>query len=111
MEALLDIVAQNKMTPLWEMETSWFSKAQNELGCCDYPYKSWQEFNSCKPHKTWKPYSVVSWSWSEDNQLQIVFLWRNQYTKIHRVCIDVNREEEPQIREWLKRHMPIIWKL
>jgi hypothetical protein len=43
--------------------------------------------------------------------LQIVFLSPERYTGVHRVEIKIQREEEPFVKDWLKRHMPTFWKL
>lgn len=48
---------------LWEMETSWFDKPKSEVMNSTFPYKSWKDFQDCKPYKLWKPYILSSWSW------------------------------------------------
>jgi hypothetical protein len=52
---------------LWEMETSWFDKPKSEMMNGTYPYKSWKDFQDCKPYKLWKPYILSSWSWKQFN--------------------------------------------
>lgn len=51
------------MSHLWEMETHWFNKNQNESTSSTFPYKSWKDFLDCKPYKLWKPYILSSWAW------------------------------------------------
>jgi hypothetical protein len=51
------------MPHLWEIETPWFNKNQNEYIHSTFPYKSWKDFLDCKPYKLWKPYILSSWSW------------------------------------------------
>ncbi len=45
------------------METSWFEKPDTEYINGTFNYKSWKEFQECKPYKLWKPYILSSWSW------------------------------------------------
>ena len=51
------------MTHLWEIETHWFGKRDDEVLHSTFPYKSWKDFMECKPYKLWKPYILSSWSW------------------------------------------------
>lgn len=51
------------MTHLWEMDTHWFEKTENQHTHTTFAYKSWKDFQDCKPYKFWKPYIVSSWSW------------------------------------------------
>jgi hypothetical protein len=139
------------MTHLWEMETLWFEPPRHETISATFTYKSWAEFQECKPHKLWKPYILSSWSWKSKSQtdavvkgvnrdpkkhvlefratlasfkqeeppvsapeiqkLQIVFLSPSRFDGMHRVEIVVNYDDEDSIREWLKNHMPSLWKL
>lgn len=50
-------------THLWEMDTLWFTKPDNETINATFAYKSWKDFQECKPYKLWKPYILSSWSW------------------------------------------------
>jgi len=49
--------------PLWEMETSWFTRPESEVVNGTFTYKSWKDFLEYKPYKLWKPYILSSWSW------------------------------------------------
>ncbi len=51
------------MTHLWEVDTHWFGKRDDEVLHSTFPYKSWKDFMECKPYKLWKPYILSSWSW------------------------------------------------
>ena len=51
------------MTHLWEMDTLWFTGQEGQHVQTVFRYKSWAEFQECKPYKLWKPYIVSSWSW------------------------------------------------
>lgn len=51
------------MPHLWELETHWFVKRDDEVLHSTFPYKSWKDFMECKPYKLWKPYILSSWSW------------------------------------------------
>jgi hypothetical protein len=59
------------MTHLWEMETAWFEKPDTEYINGTFDYKSWKEFQECKPYKLWKPYILSSWSWKQTSIEQI----------------------------------------
>jgi hypothetical protein len=50
-------------TPLWEMQTMWFTRTTTEFTDNTFHYKSWKDFVECKPYKLWKPYILSSWSW------------------------------------------------
>jgi hypothetical protein len=50
-------------THLWDMDTLWFTKPDNETINSTFAYKSWKDFQECKPYKLWKPYILSSWSW------------------------------------------------
>ncbi len=51
------------MNHLWDMDTLWFTKPDNETINATFTYKSWKDFQDCKPYKLWKPYILSSWSW------------------------------------------------
>jgi hypothetical protein len=51
------------MTHLWEIDTYWFGKRDDEVLHSTFPYKSWKDFMEYKPYKLWKPYILSSWSW------------------------------------------------
>jgi hypothetical protein len=148
------------MTPLWEMQTSWFVRKETEHINSTFTYSSWKDFQECKPYKLWKPYILSSWSWKmfqkdDDNlrrilkrrdgsdktvfecskslrplpsaydkpipqipdekktveMLQIVFLSPDRFSGMHRAEIIVDRQNEDEIRDWLKRHLPTFWIL
>jgi hypothetical protein len=50
-------------TPLWEMQTMWFTRTSAEYTDNTFHYKSWKDFVDCKPYKLWKPYILSSWCW------------------------------------------------
>lgn len=149
------------MTHLWEMDTLWFTGQESQHIQTVFRYKSWAEFDECKPYKLWKPYIVSSWSWKtvtrEDSAftrkhkhnrtdlekytmdcynilrtnptlydkdsgfdldkngtielLQILFISPDRFSEIHRVEMKIKQEDEEPVREWLKNHMPTLWKL
>ena len=45
------------------------------------------------------------------DMLQIVFISPDRFSGLHRVEIRITKEDEEDIRTWLKHHMPIFWKL
>lgn len=47
----------------------------------------------------------------EVEMLQIVFLSPHRFTGVHRVEFKIEKENEEEVRDWLKRHMPTFWKL
>jgi hypothetical protein len=143
---------------LWDMPTSWFPRPDNEHINSTYSYKSWKDFQECKPYKLWKPYILSSWSWkvqkeeilqqkkyekradkhvldctamlrsnpseydkqknssnhsnaNEVEMLQIVFISPDRFKGMHRVEMRIQKENEDEIRQWLKGHMPTFWKL
>ena len=95
---------------LWEMETAWFQPHVNEIMNQTFIYNSWKQFIECKPYRIWKPYVLSSWAWKDD-KLQLVFLSPERFTGMNRAEIVVSKEEEPLVREWVKKHMPTFWKL
>lgn len=97
-------------TPLWEMQTSWFLPYPQEYMNQTFTYKSWKEFVEYKPYRIWKPYVLSSWCWKE-NMFQIVFLSPERFIGMNRAEIQVTKEDEPHIRDWLKKHMPTFWML
>lgn len=144
------------MTHLWDMDTHWFQRSKDEYIQGTFTYKSWKDFQECKPYKLWKPYILSSWSWklrtldeykqekrrdadrvvmdcrnllrtnpssydkdvisldeskSEFEMLQIVFLSPDRFSGVHRVEMRIEKENEEDVRQWLKNHMPSFWKL
>jgi hypothetical protein len=100
---------------LWEMETLWFQPHVNEFMNQTFVYKDWNQFIDCKPYRIWKPYVLSSWAWKEmsngEDQFQLVFVSPERFSGMNRAEIVVKKEEEPLIREWVKKHMPSFWKL
>lgn len=101
---------------LWEIKTHVFPIPRGNSSLVNvYPYYSFKDFINCKPYHMWKPYIVSSWAWSplvETSQFQIIFL--TPYSAgmgTSYVTFPVRKEEEPAIREWLKRHISPIWKI
>lgn len=43
--------------------------------------------------------------------LQIVFISPERFAGVHRVEMSIQKEDEEEVRDWLKRHMPTFWKL
>ena len=43
--------------------------------------------------------------------LQILFISPDRFSELHRVEIRIKQDDEPRVREWLKNHMPTLWKL
>ena len=93
---------------LWEMETSWFVPLQNEYMNQTYLYKSWEDFVDCKPYNYWKPYVLSSWCW-KDEKFQIVFISPERFMGMNRAEMPVKKEDEPEIRAWIRNHMPKFW--
>lgn len=97
-------------TRLWEMETSWFQPNVNEYMNQTFDYKCWKDFVEYKPYRIWKPYILSSWAW-KGNRLQLVFISPERFTGMNRAEITVTEVDEPNIRDWIKNHMPSFWKL
>lgn len=97
-------------TRLWEMETSWFQPNVNEYMNQTFDYKCWKDFVEYKPYRIWKPYILSSWAW-KDNRVQLVFISPERFTGMNRAEIVVTEQDEPNIRDWIKNHMPSFWKL
>lgn len=98
--------------PLWEIKTHWLMRKRESSGDHTYAYKSWLDFTSCRPWQMWKPYDMISWSWNPaQNMLQIVFFTHANLSSLRYVEVPVQSQDEPAIRNWLKRHMPIYWKI
>ena len=96
--------------PLWDIETKWFTPSSDQLTSQTFLYKSWKDFQECKPYRFWKPYILSSWCWKDDT-LQIVFLSANKFQGLYYSEMPVKKEDEPLIRAWLKSHMPKLWEL
>jgi hypothetical protein len=47
----------------------------------------------------------------EVDMLQIVFISPDRFVGMHRVEMRVSRDDEEEVRLWLKNHMPNFWKL
>ena len=43
--------------------------------------------------------------------LQIVFLSPDRFSGVHRVEMCISKDNEEEVRDWLKRHMPSFWIL
>ena len=43
--------------------------------------------------------------------LQIVFLSPDRFSDVHRVEMIIQRENEDDVKDWLRRHMPTFWIL
>lgn len=48
---------------------------------------------------------------SQMEMLQIVFISPDRFPGVHRVEMCIEKENEPEVRDWLKRHMPTFWIL
>jgi hypothetical protein len=99
-----------KMTPLWKISTMWFSPPPfNDRTTMSFNYKNWKDFIECRPHRMWKPYVMTSWSWKDD---KLQFIFNTPYKSgisISYVEIPVTEADEPEVRAWIKRHMPEFW--
>jgi hypothetical protein len=99
-----------KMTPLWKIPTMWFSPPPfNDRTTMSFNYKNWKDFIECRPHRMWKPYVMTSWSWKDD---KLQFIFNTPYKSgisISYVEIPVTEADEPEVRSWIKRHMPEFW--
>jgi len=94
--------------PLWNVVTPWITPTTNGTYI---PYKNWTNFLDNMPHKKFKPYIMTSWSW-KDNTLQIVFnTLTSRGISITYIEMPVKQEEEPLIRDWIKRHTPEFWNI
>ena len=74
------------MTHLWEIETHWFNKNQNEYINSTFPYKSWKDFLECKPYKLWKPYILSSWTWKQRNPNEFLYQKRRDFDS-HKITV------------------------
>ena len=99
-------------TPLWDVESFWFTPPQvNDGNTSSISYRSWSHFVDCKPYRNMKPYFITSWAWNK-NALQIIFMQPLRAgTSLTYIEFPVKREDEPSIREWLKKHMHPSWKI
>jgi hypothetical protein len=95
---------------LWEIDTAWFLPQPHEHMSQNFGYRSWKEFVECKPYRIWKPYVLSSWAWKE-NKLQLVFISPERFIGMNRAEIFIQKEDEEEIRTWIKKHMPKFWKL
>lgn len=75
---------------LWEMNTLWFVKADNEFTSNNFFYKSWKEFVDVKPYKLWKPYVLSSWCWKKDVQYEELLESKSSFKNEGHTC-DVSR--------------------
>lgn len=57
------------------------------------------------------PSSLQSLSEKPIELLQILFISPDRFSEIHLVEIRIKKDDEPNVRAWLKNHMPTLWKL
>ena len=104
---------------LWDMETLWFTGNENQHIQTTFRYKSWAEFQECKPYKLWKPYIVSSWSWkhiqkqdfaraekymAQDHEKHIMScqkLLRLHPTQYDKTVFDISNEESVELLQIL----------
>lgn len=98
----------NKMEPLWSIDSIRFPTPRGS-DVSIIPYRNWKDFIDCKPYRSFKPYIMISWSWKEDT-FQFIFM-RSQTPSLLYVEFPVKKEEEPEIRGWIKKHLHPIWKI
>ena len=99
-------------TSLWEINTPWIVKRVEDSYAIVFPYRSWADFMDNRPYHMWKPYSMTSWAW-KDEQLQLVFtiITGNGHIYTNFAEFPVKSTDEPAIRAWIKKHMPAYWKI
>ena len=64
-----------------------------------------------KPSSYDKNVIPLDTSQREFEMLQIVFLSPDRFSGVHRVEMCISKDNEEDVRDWLKRHMPTFWKL
>ncbi len=47
----------------------------------------------------------------QTEMLQIVFLSPDRFSGVHRVEMCISKDNEEDVKDWLKRHMPTFWKV
>jgi hypothetical protein len=99
-------------TSLWDIETIWFTPPRgNNMAATSIPYRSWKEFMDCRPYHRFKPYIVSSWAW-KDNNFQLIFMVPAQPgISLTYIEFPVKKEDEPEIRAWIKKHLHPFWKI
>ena len=98
--------------PLWDIPTHWYIIPQASTSTITpIPYRSWSDFMDSKPYHEWHQVTIISWSW-RNTMFQIIFTTRlNDLTGMTYIEFPVKREDEPQIREWIKKQIPECWKI
>lgn len=106
---------------LWKpyILSSWSWKLQKEEPVTKKPEKRRDEKHTldcssilrAAPSSYDKTKGVHTSQHKEIEMLQIVFISPDRFAGMHRVEMRVNKEDEEEIREWLKNHMPNFWKL
>lgn len=80
-------------THLWDMDTLWFSGNENQHIQTVFRYKSWNEFQECKPYKLWKPYIVSSWSWKHIARTESAFTNKCMKQELEKHTMNVHAAE------------------
>jgi hypothetical protein len=98
------------MEPLWAIDSIRFATPRgNDANTSIIPYRNWKDFTDCKPYHMWKPYIMISWSWKDDT-FQFIFMTPRAPTMLY-IEFPVKKEDEPDIRAWIKKHVHPIWKI
>ena len=93
-------------THLWEMDTAWFVPPQSDM---HISYTNWKNFQDNTPDIIFKNHIMISWAWS-NYSLQLVFSDRNRGVVTY-VQVPVTKDQEEDVRAWIKKHKPSFWDL
>ena len=115
------------MTHLWEIDHPYYASQGNYLSNdCHTDYPSWAEFVEAEGDSDLDMNLVYRWDWQvpdpEDYDLPgetlppetLDLFYVGQRKALHRsVSVEVRREDEPAVREWLTvraEHMRRVWE-
>ena len=96
---------------------SWKTLSQNDTGLKPKPRDPKKHVLLCNqmlrihPSEYDKDTRIKTTEGKQTEMLQIVFLSPDRFTGVHRVEMNISKEDEEAVREWLKNHMPSFWKI
>lgn len=102
--------------PLWEIEHPYYCEEGCffEPGCHEY-HGSWSDFLATMGYRDGELNLLFRWDWKStgghDRLLLFFVAQRKGYTFSHEV--DVRREDEPSVHDWLLRrreHIDALWE-
>jgi len=77
----------------------------------EFGYKSWEEFMNYSPWNSWFQFELCNYIWTTDNMLYLFFNCVKEPGDKRHFKVHVTANDETLVREWLKEHIPAIWRI